>query len=142
VLYTFREIFFGPHTSGHVPITHDNVLGAVSLVFWALLLLVTFKYTCFVLYAEYHGEGGTFALLGLLQGAKFLGAGVLMGFMLILSAGLLFGEGLITPAISILSAVEGLEYMTDWFKPYVVWISAFILVALFSVQRKGRVLPK
>jgi KUP system potassium uptake protein len=137
VLYTFREIFFGPHTSGHVPITHDNVLGAVSLVFWALLLLVSIKYTCYVLYADYHGEGGTFALLGLLQGAKFLGASLLMGFMLILAAGLLFGEGLITPAISILSAVEGLEYMTDRFEPYIVWISAAILVALFLVQRKG-----
>jgi KUP system potassium uptake protein len=137
VLYTFREIFFGPHTSGHVPITHDNVLGAVSLVFWALLLLVTIKYTCYVLYADNHGEGGTFALFGLLQGAKFLGAGILTGIMLILSAGLLFGEGLITPAISILSAVEGLEYMTDWFRPYIVLISAFILVVLFSVQHKG-----
>ena len=137
VLYTFREIFFGPHTSGHVPITHDNVLGAVSLVFWALLLLVSIKYTCYVLYADHHGEGGTFALLGLLQGAKFLGAGILTGIMLILSAGLLFGEGLITPAISILSAVEGLEYMTDWFRPYIVLISAFILVVLFSVQHKG-----
>jgi KUP system potassium uptake protein len=137
VLYTFREIFFGPHTSGHVPITHDNVLGAVSLVFWALLLLVSIKYTCYVLYADHHEEGGTFALLGLLQGAKFLGAGILTGIMLILSAGLLFGEGLITPAISILSAVEGLEYMTDRFRPYIVLISAFILVALFSVQHKG-----
>jgi KUP system potassium uptake protein len=137
VLYTFREIFFGPHTSGHVPITHENVLGAVSLVFWALLLLVCVKYTFFVLYADHHGEGGTFAILGLLQGAKFLGAGILIGVMLILSAGLLFGEGLITPAISILSAVEGLEYMTDRFKPYIVWISAAILVALFSVQRIG-----
>ena len=137
VLYTFREIFFGPHTSGHVPITHDTVLGAVSLVFWSLLVLVTIKYTCYVLYADHHGEGGTFALFGLLQGAKFLGAGILTGIMLILSAGLLFGEGLITPAISILSAVEGLEYMTDRFKPYIVLISAFILVVLFSVQHKG-----
>jgi len=137
VLYTFREIFFGPHTFNHVPITHDNVLGAVSLVFWALLLLVTIKYTCYVLYADHHGEGGTFALLGLLQGAKFLGAGILTGFLLILSTGLLFGEGLITPAISILSAVEGLEYMTDRFDPYIVLISACILVVLFSVQHEG-----
>ena len=136
VLYTLREIFFGAHTFGHVPIMRDHVLGAVSLIFWALLLLVTIKYALFVLYADHHGEGGVFALIGLLQGAKFLGAGILMG-MLILSAGLLYGEGLITPAISILSAVEGLEYMTDRFSPYVVWLSAGILVALFAVQRQG-----
>jgi KUP system potassium uptake protein len=136
VLYTFREIFFAPHTFSHVPITQSHVLGAVSLVFWALLLLVTLKYALFVLYADHHGEGGVFALIGLLQGATFLGAGILTG-MLILSAGLLYGEGLITPAISILSAVEGLQYLTDRFSPYVVWIAAVILVALFSVQRKG-----
>src|SRR5918992_1993008 len=136
VLYTFREIFFAPHTFSHVPITQAHVLGAVSLIFWALLLLVTIKYALFVLYADHHGEGGVFALIGLLQGAKFLGAGILMG-MLLLSAGLLYGEGLITPAISILSAVEGLEYMTDRFSPYVVWLSAGILVALFAVQRQG-----
>ena len=136
VLYTLREIFFGPHTSGHVPLTRDNVLGAVSLIFWSLLLLITGKYICFVLYADHHGEGGVFALLGLLQGAKYRGAGLVTG-MLILAAGLLYGDGLITPAISILSAVEGLEYMTAWFKPYVMWIAAGIVLALFAVQRKG-----
>ena len=136
VLYTFREIFFAPHTFSHVPVTPSHVLGAVSLVFWALLLLVTIKYALFVLYADHHGEGGVFALIGLLQGAAFRGAGILTG-MLILSAGLLYGEGLITPAISILSAVEGLQYLTDRFSPYVAWLSAVILVALFSVQRQG-----
>jgi KUP system potassium uptake protein len=58
VLYTLREIFFGPHTSGQVPLAPDNVLGAVSLIFWSLLLLITGKYICFVLYADHHGEGG------------------------------------------------------------------------------------
>ena len=75
VLYTLREIFFGAHTYGQVPLTQDNVLGAVSLIFWALLLLITLKYICFVLYADYHGEGGVFALLGLLDGVKYRGAG-------------------------------------------------------------------
>ena len=135
-LYTLREIFFGAETFGHVPLTHDNLLGAVSLICWALLLLITIKYVLFVLYADNHGEGGVFALLGLLQGAKFLGAGLVVG-MLILAAGLLFGDGLITPAISILSAVEGLAYMTHHFGPYVVWISATIVVVLFAVQRQG-----
>ena len=136
VLYTLREIFFGAHTYGHVPITPDNVLGAVSLIFWSLLLLITLKYICFVLYADYHGEGGVFALLGLLNGAKYLGAGFVTG-LLILAAGLLYGDGLITPAISILSAVEGLEYMTEWFQPSVMWIAAGIVLALFSIQSKG-----
>jgi KUP system potassium uptake protein len=136
VLYTLREIFFGAHTHSHIPITPDNILGAVALIFWALLLLIMVKYIGFVLYADYHGEGGVFALLGLLDGVKFLGAGAVTG-MLILAAGLLYGDGLITPAISILSAVEGLEYMTEWFKPYVMWIAASIVLALFAVQSKG-----
>src|SRR5918992_1155331 len=123
VLYTLREIFFGAHTFGHVPIMRDHVIGAVSLIFWALLLLITLKYIGFVLYADHHGEGGVFALLGLLQGAKYRGAGLVTG-MLIFAAGLLYGDGLITPAISILSAVEGLEHMTARFTPYVMWMAA------------------
>src|SRR2546429_662647 len=136
VLYTLREIFFGAHTYGQVPITRDNILGAVSLIFWALLLLITIKYISFVLYADDHGEGGVFALLGLLNGVKYLGAGLVTG-MLILAAGLLYVDGLITPAISILSAIEGLEYITEWFQPYIIWIAAAIVLALFAVQRTG-----
>ena len=126
----------GPIRTAMVPITRDSILGAVSLIFWALLLLITIKYIGFVLYADYHGEGGVFALLGLLNGMKYLGAGLVTG-MLLLAAGLLYGDGLITPAISILSAVEGLEYMTEQFQPYVMWIAAGIVLALFAVQRKG-----
>jgi KUP system potassium uptake protein len=136
VLYTLREIFFGVHTYGQVPITRDNILGAVSLIFWALLLLITIKYISFVLYADDHGEGGVFALLGLLGGVKYLGAGFVSG-MLLLAAGLLYGDGLITPAISILSAVEGLEYITEQLQPFVIWIGAGIVLALFAVQRTG-----
>jgi K+ transporter len=110
------------HDQGALYRTRGQVFAAAdgSLVCWALLLLVTLKYALFVLHADHHGEGGVFALIGLLQGATFLGAGILTG-LLILSAGLLYGEGLITPAISILSAVEGLQYLTDRFSPYVVW---------------------
>src|ERR671915_254097 len=108
VLYTFREIFFAPHTFSHVPITQAHVLGAVSLVCWALLLLVTLKYALFVLHADHHGEGGVFALIGLLQGATFLGAGILTG-LLILSAGVLYGGGVVTPALSNLSAGGGVQ---------------------------------
>src|SRR3989442_14167300 len=135
-IYTLREIFFGAHTYGQVPITPDNIVGAVALIFWSLLLLITIKYIGFVLYADYHGEGGVFALLGLLDGVKFLGAGLVTG-MLILAAGLLYGDGLITPSISILSAIEGLEYITEWFQPYIIWIAAGIVLALFAVQRTG-----
>src|SRR5215831_2059335 len=136
VLYTLREIFFGASTYGQVPITPDNIIGAVALIFWSLLLLITIKYIGFVLYADYHGDGGVFALLGLFDGVKFLGAGLVTG-MLILAAGLLYGDGLITPAISILSAIEGLGYMTEWFTPYIMWIAAGIVLALFAVQSKG-----
>ena len=136
VLYTLREIFFGAHTYGHVLITPGNVIGAVSLIFWSLLLLITGKYICFVLYAAHHGEGGVFALLGQLQDKKFYGVAVLCGFI-VFAAALLYGEGLITPVISILSAVEGLEYLTDWFQPGVMWIAAALVLALFSVQRNG-----
>jgi KUP system potassium uptake protein len=136
VLYTLREIFFGAHTSGWVPLTPANVLGAVSLIFWSLLLLITGKYIGFVLSADYHGEGGVFALLGLLQHARYRGAGLVSG-LLLLAAGLLYGDGLITPAISILSAVEGLEYMTAWFQPAIIWIAAAIVLALFAIQSKG-----
>ena len=83
VLYTLREIFFGVHTYGLVPITRDTILGAVSLIFWALLLLITIKYVGFVLYADDHGEGGVFALLGLLNGMKYLGAGLVSGMLLL-----------------------------------------------------------
>src|SRR4029450_12409029 len=121
VLYPLREIFFGAHTYGLVPITRDNILGAVSLIFWALLLLITIKYISFVLYADDHGEGGVFALSGLLNGVKYFGAGLVTG-MLILAAGLLYGDGLITPAISILSAIEGLEYITAGGQRYVLCI--------------------
>ncbi|MGE3535868.1 MAG: KUP/HAK/KT family potassium transporter [Candidatus Tectimicrobiota bacterium] len=136
ILYTLREIFFGAHTYGHVPLTQATILGAVSLIFWALLLLITTKYIAFVLYADYNGEGGVFALLGQLEKQKYRGAGIVTG-MLLLAAGLLYGDGLITPAISILSAVEGLEYMTADFQPYVMWIAAGIVLGLFAVQRTG-----
>jgi KUP system potassium uptake protein len=136
VLYTLREIFFGVHTYSQVPITRDNILGAVSLIFWSLLLLITIKYISFVLYADDHGEGGVFALLGLLSGMKYPGAGIVSG-MLLLAAGLLYGDGLITPAISILSAVEGMEYITERLQTYVIWVAAGIVLALFAVQRTG-----
>jgi KUP system potassium uptake protein len=133
-LYAINEIFFG---HGKVPLTTLNVLGSISLVLWVLTLVVTFKYIVFVLLANHEGEGGVFALLGLLSGLKrTIAIGFLIG-LLVLAAGLLFGDGLITPAISILSAIEGLSVATNIFNPYIIPITLAVLVVLFSFQYKG-----
>ncbi len=144
-LYTVSEIFFGPNA---IPYTPENAIGATSLVLWILTLLVTLKYILLVLRADDEGQGGTFALLALLQratapspnsGRRPMGAPLLggLGFTLVLAAGLLFADGIITPAISVLSAVEGLKVATDTFRPFVVPATATILIALFSIQRRG-----
>ena len=133
-LYAINEIFFG---HGQVPLTTQNILGSISLVLWVLTLVVTLKYIVFVLLANHEGEGGVFALLGLLSGLKKT---IAIGFLialLVLAAGLLFGDGLITPAISILSAIEGLSVATNIFNPYIIPITLGVLVVLFSFQYKG-----
>ncbi len=133
-LYAINEMFFG---HGRVPLTTMNILGSISLVLWVLTLVVTFKYIVFVLLANHEGEGGVFALLGLLSGLKkTIAIGVLIA-LLVLAAGLLFGDGLITPAISILSAIEGLSVATSVFNPYIIPITLGVLVLLFSFQYKG-----
>ncbi len=133
-LYAVNEIFFG---HSHISVTAPHVLGAISLVIWVLTLVVTLKYVAFVLLANREGEGGVFALLGLLsEFAKSAGMAVLVG-ILVLAAGLLFGDGLITPAISILSAVEGLSVATSVFNPYIIPITLVILTILFGFQYKG-----
>ena len=145
-LYTVSEIFFGPNAIAY---TAENAVGATSLVLWVLTLSVTLKYILLVLRANHEGQGGTFALLALIQqgtgrpatrgrsgnsGAPLLGV---LGFTLVLAAGLLFGEGIITPAISVLSAVEGLKIVTDSLESFVVPITAGVLIGLFSIQRQG-----
>lgn len=128
------------HALSHMlAITPDNVLGILSLFFWALTLVIVVKYLSFVMRADNAGEGGTFALIALLDPKKIekkkLGAAlILLGLF---GASLLSGEGIITPAISVLSAVEGLKEATDVFKPYVVYISVAIIVALFAIQKRG-----
>ena len=114
---------------------------------WVLTLSVTLKYILLVLRANHEGQGGTFALLALIRrtrphrrnvgrptAAPLLGG---LGFVLVLAAGLLYGEGIITPAISVLSAVEGLKVATNTFEPFVVPTTAAILIVLFSIQRHG-----
>ncbi len=132
-LYAIDQIFFGP---AEVAPTRANVLGAISLALWTLTLIVAFKYAALVLRAQNEGEGGVFALYGLLHKFKNRGAKALL-WLLMLGAGLLIGDGMITPAISVLSAVEGLEVATPSFTPYVLPITLALLTGLFAIQFQG-----
>lgn len=137
-LYALRSCFTGPAA---VPVTRDNVLGLLSLIFWALALIVSLKYLAFVLRADNHGEGGIFALLALAfperDKASATRVALVMTGLGIFGAALLYGDGLITPAISVLGAVEGLEVATPALKPYIVPLTVLVLVGLFSVQHVG-----
>ena len=131
-LYAMRECFFGSHS---VPPTHDNVLGVLSLIVYSLLLVISVKYIAIVLRADNQGEGGILALTALIPRAgKRRGVLILLG---IFGAALLYGDGMITPAITVLSAVEGLKVVTPVLDPYVVPASVLILVVVFSIQRRG-----
>jgi KUP system potassium uptake protein len=132
-LYAIDQIFLGP--AGVAP-TPDNVLGAISLAIWTITIIVAVKYALLVLRVENDGEGGVFALYGLLHRYKYQGAQLVL-WSLMLGAGLLFGDGMITPAISVLSAVEGLEVVTPAFAPYVLPITVALLTGLFAIQYKG-----
>jgi len=136
-LYTLNTIFAGPHHA--VPLTADNVLGILSLIFWSLVIVVTVKYVILMLRADNEGEGGIMALMALVLAKS---EGQLRNRGLILALGLLgaaffYGDGVITPAISVLSAVEGLEVATPAFKPYVIPITISVLIGLFAAQRRG-----
>ncbi|MBI3880056.1 MAG: potassium transporter Kup [Verrucomicrobia bacterium] len=137
-LYALRECFAGSH--GIMP-THDNVLGVLSLIFWSLLIIVSVKYLAVVLRATNKGEGGILSLMALAfpdrsgdSGGKRRAALLAMG---VFGAALLYGDGMITPAISVLSAVEGINVVTPMFDHYVLPITVIVLVALFAVQHHG-----
>src|SRR5947209_5843228 len=120
-------------------LTPNTVFGIVSLVFWALILIVSLKYAILILRADNHGEGGIVALLALLD-ARHARSGTWRASLLtvgLIGAALLYGDGVITPAISVLSAVEGLKIDAPRLAPLVVPISIAILIGLFFVQRKG-----
>ena len=137
-LYALRECFVA-HGSHHVLPTQENVLGILSLILWSLILLVSIKYLAVVMRADNDGEGGILALLALAvprstspsKTASFL---IVMGLF---GACLLYGDGMLTPAISVLSAVEGLNVATTVFEPYVIPITVVILFILFSFQHHG-----
>jgi len=135
-IYALRESFAG-HSP--IPVTSANVLGILSLIFWTLILIISLKYMVFVLRADNRGEGGTFALLALLrperdQERRWRRILILLG---ILGASMLYGGAMITPAISVLSAVEGLRVAAPGLAHFVIPITVAVLFALFAVQRHG-----
>ena len=132
-LYALKECFSGPH--GVAP-THENVLGILSLVFWSLNFVVSFKYITFVMRANNRGEGGILALLALARPGTGHRLGIVTALGLF-GACLLYGDGVITPAISVLGAVEGLRIATPALEHLVVPISVVIISGLFFVQRRG-----
>jgi KUP system potassium uptake protein len=134
-LYAVRESVTAAVGAGH-PATEEAVLGILSLIVWALILIVTVKYVLILLRADNNGEGGTLALMALARRAlgRHGGPMILLG---IISAALFYGDAMITPALSVLSAVEGLKVATPALDHYVVPLTVLILVALFAVQARG-----
>ena len=135
VLYAVKEVF----GSGHVPFTSDNVYGILSIFFWTLTVIVSIKYVVLVLRADNNGEGGLVAMLALASQSvkdkpRLRRVLLLVG---IFGTCLFYGDGVITPAISVLSAVEGLEVVSPAFKQYVIPLTLVILFGLFAVQKSG-----
>jgi KUP system potassium uptake protein len=135
VLYAMKEVF----GSGHVPFTPDNIYGILSIFFWTLTVIVSIKYVVLILRADNHGEGGLVAMLALASQAvkdqpKLRSVLLIVG---IFGTCLFYGDGVITPAISVLGAMEGLEVISPTFKQYVVPLTLVILFCLFLVQKKG-----
>jgi KUP system potassium uptake protein len=137
-LYTMKEAFDGPHP---LDPTHAHIYGVVSLIFWAVMLIVSFKYVTLMMRADNKGEGGSLALLTLVshltQGSRLIPMVSLLG---IFAAALFYGDSMITPAISVLSAVEGLQVVSPGMKGYVVPATVLILIGLFVIQKHGTAL--
>jgi len=135
-LYAAKETF---NPDYGIPFSPENILGGISAIFWVLVIVVSLKYVLLVLRADNRGEGGIMALLALAK-ASIGERPVLRSVLLALGvfgAALFYGDAVLTPAISVLSAVEGLEIGTTAFKPFVVPISAGILIALFLIEKYG-----
>ncbi len=135
-LYALRECFHGDYG---IAVTNGNILGVLSLMFWSLTMIVTVKYLGFALSADNDGEGGVLALTALVAPAKSKDKRQKWGLVAIglFGACLLYGDGMITPAISVLSAIEGIKIITPVLKPYVIPVTIVILTGLFLIQRRG-----
>ena len=135
-LYTLRQCFTGAH---HLALTPGNVLGILSIIFWSLLIIVTLKYVTLIMRADNRGEGGILALTALVSRGIERNASLrwwLIGFG-IFGAAMFYGDGMITPAISVLGAVEGLEIITPQLHPFIVPVALVVVVALFAIQKHG-----
>ena len=137
-LYTVKECFHGMHA---IALTTTNILGVMSLIFWSMTVVVTIKYVMFILRADNEGEGGIYALVALFlgKGSKEVSERTVkwLAFLAIFGAALLYGDGIITPVISVLSAVEGLNIATSAAEPFVLPLSCAVLVGLFAFQSQG-----
>src|SRR5262245_58825467 len=138
-LYTLKECLLA---LGSPEAQAEGLYGVLSLMFWALVMVVTVKYVCFIMRADNHGEGGIFALLAIVperfrKSAQPTGKATAMALLAVIGAALLYGDGVITPAISVLSAIEGLTVASPRLEPAVVPLTCVILVALFAIQRRG-----
>jgi KUP system potassium uptake protein len=135
-LYAIRDAFLEEHGVHPTP---GNVLGVLSLIFWALILIISIKYLVFILRADNRGEGGILALTSLVTpvGATRKGGRRVLVLLGLFGTALLYGDGMLTPAVTVLSAVEGLDVATPLFRPYIVPITVVILIATFAVQSRG-----
>src|SRR5262245_44266598 len=135
-LYAVKETFSVEHG---IELTHDNILAGLSLMFWSLMIVVSLKYVMLIMRADNRGEGGIMALIALASKAIAGQPGWRTPLLAIgiFGAALFYGDAVLTPAISVLSAVEGLEVGTSAFKPYVVPIAVGVLLALFALQAQG-----
>ncbi|WP_378950172.1 potassium transporter Kup [Mesorhizobium sp. ANAO-SY3R2] len=133
-IYAFREALVA--SAGGQVASREDILGVLSLIFWALTIIVTIKYVMFVLRAHNRGEGGTLSLMALARRSLPKRSGLILALGMV-GASLFYGDAVITPAISVLSAVEGMNVVTPTFQPYVVPLTLVILAILFSVQRFG-----
>src|SRR3954466_11221797 len=135
-LYAAKEVF---NPGYGIPFTATNVIGGVSAIFWALMIVVSIKYVILIMRADNRREGGIMALLALASASvkDRAGWGGPLAILGVFGAALFYGDGVITPAISVLSAIEGLEVATPALKPYVVPVTLAVLVGLYMLQQKG-----
>ena len=135
-LYAIQATFTGPHP---LPVVEANIIGVLSVMFWTIMLLISFKYVTLILRADNNGEGGSLALLALVSEltARHPKTKWLATALGVFAAALFFGDGMITPAISVLSAVEGLDLVSHSFKNYILPVTVLILTGLFFIQKRG-----